>query len=101
MRKIKMRQAQTVMDRVKLLAELRIKMRYKKISDKRRRRIRNQARYQIKSLQNELPKIEDVYSPCDPEGWEVIDTTEADKAKAEQFFVMMAAMGMPWIYRRH
>ena len=96
MRKIKMRQAEMVVARVKALADLREKFGYKKLSDKRRRRIRGQIRYQLECLKTDLPKIEGVYSPCNPNGWEVIDTTEIDKAKAEKFFAMMAAMGMPW-----
>jgi len=100
-RKLKIHQAETIVSRVKLLNELRVKHGYKKISDKRRRRIRSQIRYQLLQLKRALPRMEDVYSPCDPNGWEIVDTSKEDKEKADQLWAMFAAMGMHFNYRKY
>jgi hypothetical protein len=49
----------------------------------------------------ELPKMEGVFSPCDPNGWEIIETSAADKAKADILWTAMSAMGMPFTYHNY
>jgi len=41
--------------------------------------LRVQIRYQC--LKTALPRMEDVFSPCDPDGWEIVDTSEREKDK--------------------
>lgn len=78
--------------RLRLLIDLRTKQCYTKISDKRRKRIRNQIRWQLKWLRYELPRMEGIINPCDPETWEIKHPTDREKQNASLAYAMMISM---------
>jgi len=81
--------------RLKELKRLRTKSGYKKISEHKRRKLRQRIRWQIEMLRRALPRIEGITNPCDPETWDVRYPTERDRQESIALFTTISQLFGP------